>query len=190
MKRSINLIVLLSTLLAWTAIASANEAAAPTIRITMDCMVYSGHCNFNPGDLGSPEYGAADFSPVAPGWNASFSSMPAISWINDGTGYYAEFGSGGSIAINAPNGLHFTGTLTSGLAITLSPQIAETVAWFDGFWSSGQQAQGLIAWENINYPNSPVTLEVNTVPEPSTFLLFGSAVAGCAGTFKRRFTGR
>jgi hypothetical protein len=60
----------------------------------------------------------ADFSPVAPGWSATFDSGPAIAWGVIFGAYQAEFGLGGSVAIAAPGGMQLSGMLTSGVAFS------------------------------------------------------------------------
>ena len=93
MRRWITITTFVAALLGCTAMASAS--VFPPLTMTMDCSVFMANCAFDPGDLGSPEQGLADFSPVAPGWSASFASGPAIAWGSIGGSYQAVFGGGG-----------------------------------------------------------------------------------------------
>jgi PEP-CTERM motif len=172
-------------LLGCTPLASASVVPALSTTIIMDCSIPSAVCNFDPGSQGSPESGMADFSSVAPGWSATFDSAPAISWGVIFGEYMAEFGPGGSFAIAAPGGMQFAGALTSGLALSFPDGSAETVAWFQGYWNNGLFADGVMSWDDFE-TGAPVTFTVTTsTPEPSTFLLFGSALAGLGGISRR-----
>jgi hypothetical protein len=159
--------------------AIADVFSPLTITITMDCSVFPADCAFDPGQLGSPEQGWADFTPMAPGWSATFDSDPAIAWgVIFGT-YIAEF-DGGSFAIAAPGGMQLSGTLTSGVAFSFPGDFAETAAWFRGYWSNGLFANGVMVWDNFD-PGAAVTLDVTTyTPEPTSFFLLGSGFAGLA----------
>jgi PEP-CTERM motif len=186
MRGCVNTAVFMAVLLGGTLVASATAVPSLTTTITMDCSTASAVCNFDPGSQGSPESGMADFRSVAPGWSASFDSAPAIAWGIIFQEYIAEFGPGGSFAIAAPGGMQFSGMLTSGLALSFPDGSAETVAWFQGHWNNGLFANGVMVWNDFD-PGAPVTLTVTTdaTPEPGSFLLFGSALAGLAGTLRR-----
>ena len=185
MRRWLIVTAFVAALLCCTPVASASVIPSLTTTIVMDCSMFSTVCSFDPGSQGSAEQGFADFSPVAPGWSASFDSGPAIAWGVILGAYQAEFGMGGSFAIAAPGGMQLSGTLTSGLAFSFPGGYEETVAWFQGYWNSGQYADGVMAWDNFDAGN-PVTLDVTTsTPEPSSFLLFGSAFAGLVGMLRR-----
>jgi len=143
-------------------------------------------CNFDPGAQGSPEHGSADFSPVAPGWSAAFDSAPAIAWGVIFGEYIAEFGVGGSFTIDAPGGMHLSGMLTSGVAFSFPGGAAEEVAWFQGYWNNGLYADGLMVGDSLGADGSFATLVVTTyTPEPGSFLLFGSALAGLAAMYRK-----
>lgn len=151
----------------------------------MDCSMFSTMCAFDPGVLGSPEHGFADFTPVAPGWSAAFDSAPAIAWGNIFGSYIAEFGAGGSFAIAEPGGMQLSGMLTSGVAFSFPSGDAEEVAWFRGFWDSGLHADGVMVWNSFD-ADASVTLDVTTyTPEPGSLLLFGSALPVLAGILRR-----
>jgi hypothetical protein len=129
----------------------------------------------------------ADFSLVAPGWSAAFDSAPAIAWGTIFGAYQAEFNMGGSFAIDAPSGMQLSGMLTSGVAFSFPGGYVSTIAWFQGQWNSGLYADGVMAWDTFD-AGAPVTLDVTTyTPEPDSFLLFGSALAGFAGVLRRNF---
>jgi hypothetical protein len=166
-----------ATVVGCTSLAPASVIPSLTATLTMDCSTTPAFCNFDPGDQGSPEQGMVDFSPVAPGWTAAFDSGPAIAWGVFFGAYQAEFGIGGSFTIAAPGGVQLSGTLTSGLAFSFpGGPYAETVAWFQGSWSNGLYADGVMDWESFDAA-APVTLDVNTyTPEPGSFLLLASAL--------------
>ncbi len=155
----------------------------------MDCSTSQGACSFDPGSQGSPELGMADFNSVAPGWSASFDSAPAISWGVILDEYIAEFGTGGSFTIDAPGGMVFTGMLTSGVAFGFPGGGAEAVAEFQGHWNNGMFADGVMIGDAIGNQGLDATLIVTTftTPEPGSFLLLGSALAGLAGMSRRTF---
>jgi hypothetical protein len=186
MRGCVTIVVFLSALLGGTLVASASAVSSLTTTITMDCSTAPAVCNFNPGSQGSPESGMADFSSVAPGWSASFNSAPAIAWGIIFQEYIAEFGPGGFFDITAPGGMQFSGMLTSGLALSFPDGTAETVAWFQGHWNNGFYANGVMVWDDFE-PGAPVTLTVTTytTPEPGSFLLLGSALAGLAVRLQR-----
>ena len=179
-RLSFTVTALVAVLLVCAPVATADVFPPLTMTITMDCSMFPADCAFDPGSLGSPEHGSADFTPVAPGWSATFDSDPAIAWgVIFGT-YIAQFGAGGSFAIAAPGGMQLSGSLTSGVAFSFPAGYAETVAWFQGYWNNGLYADGVMVWDNFS-PGPPVTLEVTTyTPEASSFLLLGSGLAGLA----------
>jgi hypothetical protein len=184
MRRWATATAFVTVLLGCTLLASASIIPLTTT-ITMGCSSQPTECNFDPGSQGSPELGMADFSSVTPGWSAAFNSAIAISWGVFFGEYIAEFGPGGSFVIAAPGGMQLSGTLTSGLALSFPDGSAETVAWFQGYWNNGLFANGVMYWNSID-AGAPVTLQVTTsTPEPSSFLLFGSALAGLAGVLRR-----
>jgi hypothetical protein len=169
-----------AALLGCAPMARASIVSSLTITITMDCSTFSTMCAFDPGGLGSPEHGLADFTPVAPGWSAAFDSAPAIAWGFIFGTYFAEFGTGGSFAIDAPGGMQLSGMLTSGVAFSFPGGLEETVAWFRGYWDNGMYADGVMVWNNFD-AGEPVTLDVTTyTPEPGSLLLFGSAFPALA----------
>jgi hypothetical protein len=185
MRGSVTITAFVAVLLGCTPLASASVVSSLTTTITMDCSKPPAVCNFDPGRQGSPESGMADFSSVAPGWSASFDSASAITWGFFFGEYIAEFGPGGSFAIAAPGGMQFSGMLTSGMALRFPDGSAQTVAWFQGHWNNGFFANGVMVWNDFE-AGAPVTLQVTTnTPEPGSFLLFGSALAGLGGVLRR-----
>jgi|HubBroStandDraft_4_1064222.scaffolds.fasta_scaffold47209_2 hypothetical protein len=185
MRRWFTATFVVAAALACAPLTWANAFSALTTTIIMDCSGPPAPCNWDPGSQGSPEHGIADFSPVAPGWSATFDSGPAIAWGVIFGAYQAEFGMGGSFAIAAPGGMQLSGMLTSGVAFSFPGGYEVTVAWFQGYWNSGLYADGVMTWENLD-AGAPVTLDVTTyTPEPGSFLLFGSALAGLAGMLRR-----
>ena len=187
MRRWVTVTTFVAALLGCAPMATASVLTPLTTTITMDCSVFTADCAFYPGSLGSPEQGSVDFTPVAPGWSATFNSDPAFAWGFILGSYIAEFGMGGSFAIAAPGGMQLSGTLTSGVAFSFPGGLAETVAWFQGYWNNGSYADGILVWNNFD-PGAPATLDVTTytnTPEPGSLLLFGSGLAGLAGMWRR-----
>lgn len=176
MRRWITVTAFVAVLLGYPLLAPASIIRSLTASITVDCSAALASCNFDPGSQGSPEQGVADFSPVAPGWSATFDSGPAIAWGIIFGAYQAEFGTGGSFAIAAPGGLQLSGMLTSGVAFSFPGGYAETVAWFQGYWSNGLYADGMMVWQNFD-AGAPATLDVTTfTPEPGTIALLGAGI--------------
>ncbi len=191
MRRWLSVTALVAALLGCTPLARAGILPSLSTTITMDCTPAATFCNFNPGSLGSPEQGMANFNPVAPGWSADFKSAPAISWGVFVGVYQAEFGPGGDFSIAAPDGMEFLGTLTSGIAFEFPVGFIQTVASFQGYWNNGLYANGVMVEDPFGLNGPFVTLSVTTTatPEPGSFFLFGSALAGLAGIFRRTFPG-
>jgi len=188
-KRWVAVIGLVAALLGCEPLARASVVPSLTTIITMDCTTVSTVstvCTFDLGSQGSPEQGMADFTPVAPGWSAGFASDPAFAWGVFFGAYLAEFGMGGSFTIDAPGGMQLTGMLTSGVAFSFPSGYAETVGWFHGYWNNGLYADGLMVGDALGSQGLSATLEVTTyTPEPASFFLFGSALAGLSGRFRR-----
>lgn len=187
MRRWVTAIVVAAVLLAWTPLIRASVLSSLSTNLIMDCSVLQQVCNFDAGSRGSPEHGTADFVRIAPGWIATFDSDPAITWGIFFGEYIAEFGRGGAVSITEPGGLQFSGILTSGVAFRFPNGFEETVAWFQGRWSNGLYADGLMVGQVFDGDNSSAALVVNTyAPEPGSFFLFGSGLAGLAGMLRRR----
>lgn len=178
MRRWFAATAFVAVLLGCSSLAPASVVPSSlTVTLTMDCSTMSALCNFNPGSQGSPEQGMANFSPVAPGWSASFDSAPAISWGVILDTYQAGFGTGGSFTLTAPGGMQLSGMLTSGVAFLFPRGTAETAAWFQGNWNNGLSANGVMVWDDFD-AGAPVTLNVTTyAPEPASFFLLASALA-------------
>jgi hypothetical protein len=186
-RRGIIVTIFVAALLGCTPMAFASVFPSVTTTIMMDCSEFTSYCAFDPGDLGSPEQGLADFTPVAPGWSVSFASDPAIAWGSFGGSYQAEFGAGGFFAIAAPGGMQLVGALTSGVAFSFPGGYGETVAWFRGYWNNGLYGDGVLVWNDFGYDGAPAILEVTTsTPELNSILLFGSGLAGLAGLWRRK----
>lgn len=186
MRRWVTVTAFVAALLGCAPLAPASVVPSLTTTITMDCSMFSTVCTFDPGSQGSAEQGVANFTPVAPGWSAAFASDPAIAWGVFFGAYQAEFGMGGFFTIDAPGGMQLSAMLTSGVAFSFPSGDAETVAWFQGYWNNGWFADGLMIGDAFGTEGLSATLAVTTyTPEPGSFLLFGSALAGLAGVFRR-----
>ena len=106
--------------------------SAPNCDVTLDCSATSADCNFDPGTQGYPEHGMADFSPVAPGWSASFDSASAISMGHFFPNLRSRIWYRYFFCLKCTWRLQLLGMLTSGVAFSFPTGLAETVAWFRG----------------------------------------------------------
>jgi hypothetical protein len=187
-RRWFTVTALVAALLGCTPLARARVVPSLTTIITMDCTSVSTVCTFDPGSQGSPEHGLVDFTPVDPGWSATFNSDQAITWGYFFDAYQAEFGMGGSFTIDAPGGMQFSGVLTSGVAFSFLSGFASTAAWFQGYWNNGLYADGFMTGDAIGSYGLSATLAVTTynTPEPSSIFLLGSALVGLSGTVRRK----
>ncbi len=94
MRHWIAVTAFVAVLLGCTPLARASVVSSLTTTLNMNCLMFSTVCTFDPGSRGSPEQGMADFTPVAPGWSATFYSDPAIAWGFIHRTYFAGFGGG------------------------------------------------------------------------------------------------
>jgi hypothetical protein len=148
------------------------------------CAYYLGQDGF--AASGSGNFNANVFGTAQLAYN--FTTGLPLSWSDDGGSYYATFGLGGVFQMSLPGGLTFTGVVTSGSAGE-EGLTSEVQVFFSGQWSNGQFATGNVyEYEIGNGPMESLTEQIGqggqgrlarqSTPEPSTFLLLGSAALG------------
>lgn len=176
-------------------LALSSLAVCQSLNLTDACTYPDLPCGSanSGGPNGGPASGSADFSGFGQLVTFSFETNNPLSWQYnqpDGT-YYAQFGYGGSFDLTSPFGT-FTGVVTSGSS-RINPGFTEEEAGitFTGYWNNGLFSAGTAYVDVCNdCMNSPTTISVvmSTTPEPSTLVLFGSAVLGLGGLMRRRLT--
>lgn len=148
------------------------------------CTYYLGQDGF--AASGSGNFDANVFGTAQVAYN--FTTGLPLSWSDDGYSYFATFGLGGVFQMSLPGGLTFTGVVTSGSAAG-EGLTSEVQVYYSGQWSNGQFANGSVYEYELGYgPTQSLTEQIGqggqgrlagqTAPEPSTFVLLGSAVVG------------
>jgi hypothetical protein len=136
---------------------------------------------------GSPAGGSANFNSIDQPWSFSFQTASPAHWQCDShcEDYYATFTAGGTFLMNGPDGLTFSGLITSGQAwqnvdLTWGADLS-----FSGQWSNGLSAHGDLA-DLVTAWNGPyASLDVYTVPEPASLALLGGGILAVWGARKR-----
>jgi hypothetical protein len=157
------------------------------------CTYYLGQDGFAASGSGNFDANVFGTSQVA----YYFTTGLPLSWSDDGGSYYATFGLGGVFQMSLPGGLTFTGVVTSGSAGE-EGLTSEVQVYYSGQWSNGQFANGSVyEYEIGNGPTQSLTEQIGQgeqsrlagqpTPEPSTFLLVGSAALGAWGWRKKLF---
>jgi hypothetical protein len=104
------------------------------------------NCTYFFGDPGYKAGGSGNFSTGttgAPSVSYYFVTGLPLSWSDTGYSYTATFGLGGSFQMTLPNGLTFTGMITSGSAGS-EGFTSEIQVYYAGRWSDGQYATGSV----------------------------------------------
>jgi hypothetical protein len=158
-----------------------------TVNLAMDCSEQLGqYCDADPGAFGGPARSEADFTPIGQPWEFGATTGSALSWAYNGDNYFATFGYGGSFDMNGPNGLTFTGVVTSGSTTFIAPGSWNVDVTYFGQWSNGLYADGSA---EVQIQEGGVIrsagLSSQIAPEPGTFLLMGSGLLGL-GAWKYR----
>lgn len=185
MKRLLGCLVLL---LASTQLLLAGPVKNNDIDLNLDmvqCLTGGPpqYCNFDPGwgADGGPASGWANFSLIDEPYSFNFETGSALSWTYDGNNYSAVFGYGGFFDMVGPDGLTFTGVVTSGTSGWFGVGSGVNVNYF-GQWSNGEYADGT-AYITFNYDfvTSEADLTSHPAPEPSSLFLLGSGALGLLG---------
>jgi hypothetical protein len=143
------------------------------------------YCNFDAGWAadGGPGSGWADFSMVNLPYSFSFETPAASSWqyFPGFSTYWAVYGYGGFFDMVGPDGLTFTGVVTSGSS-GFNGLGADIMVNYFGQWSNGVYADGSAEFTlQLDSGNNFVTLTNQPAPEPSSLFLLGSGALGLLG---------
>ena len=129
---------------------------------------------------GTAATGSADFTSIGTPVTFEFATDKPLSWVLQGTNYYAVFGYGGTFQMTGPDGLTFAGVVTSGTAVAGGMSSQADVNFF-GLWSNGQYADGTADVWQPGGGGLWVSLDEEIAPEPSSIVLLGTGFLGLWG---------
>lgn len=133
-------------------------AAGPNNNISLTMSNCLGqYCQADPGFMGSPATESANFALINQPYSFNVRTADAVSYFYDPqTQYYsATFGtgssfSGGGFNMTGPNGLIFTGFVTSGKSFSPQPTVWQVEVNYSGVWSNGVHATGTAMVQVMN----------------------------------------
>jgi hypothetical protein len=177
--------------LASTQLLFADSVNPPfNLNLSMGDCSLSNNCFSNTGFMGSPATAYADFSLINEPFTFNLQTGDALTYTYDPvTGdYSATFGLGGFFDMTGPNGLTFTGVVTSGsTAFTFNSWNVDVT--YSGQWSDGQYATGTadVSIGGGGIEGAATLTQQDTVPEPGSFILLGSGLLGALGLRRKLF---
>jgi hypothetical protein len=175
------LLFCLAAVFCLTTFALADNTNELTFSISMDCN-RGQYCFSDPGSAGSPASANGDFSYVGDPFTFNALTGGATQWVLNGQDYSATFGYGGSFQMTGPDGLTFSGVVTSGSA-EFVPDSWTVQINYAGEWSNGLYATGSAEVQvGEGGAFTTASLQSQVSPEPSSLLLG----TGIAGVFARK----
>ncbi len=186
---ALSFLFLLVVLLALPAVSVADDSQVLTTHISMFCPHDINVCSVSPyvGVPGNAAGGHVNFNSIEQPWSFSFQTANPTHWQCDThcEDYYATFAVGGSFLMNGPDGLTFSGEVTSGKAwqnvdLTWGADLS-----FSGQWSNGLSAYGDLSDLVTDWNGPYASLDVYTVPEPASLALMGGGMLAVWGMRKR-----
>jgi prepilin-type processing-associated H-X9-DG protein len=149
-----------------------------TVNLSTGCSPVLTQCSSDLGFEGSPAEARADFGFNINNWMFMAETGRALSWHVEEDNYFATFGYGGSFLMTGPEGLTFTGVVTSG-TVSGSDLATDVELTYFGQWSNGLYADGSVSVVFIDdLEVGGANLKSQIAPEPSTFLQLGTGIAG------------
>lgn len=170
-------LLFLLVLCALPGVSMADTSQDLTTHLAMFCPNDVNVCSVSPylGAPGNAAVGQANFNSIDLPWSFSFQTANPTHWQCDShcEDYYATFAVGGTFLMNGPDGLTFSGQITSGQAwqnvdLTWGADVS-----FSGQWSNGLSAYGDLSDLVTDWNGPYASLDVYTTPEPASLALLG-----------------
>src|SRR5690348_3707140 len=136
----------LVVLVALPQVSLANQAGDLSVHLSMYCPYDANVCSVSPyiGSPGTAADGKVNFNSMQRPWSFNFLSADPNQWQCDPhcENYYATFAVGGTFLMDGPDGLTFTGQITTGKAWQNVDSSWGADMSFTGQWSNGLSAYG------------------------------------------------
>ena len=179
----------LVVLVALPRLSLADQVQDLNVHLSMYCPHDAGACAVSPyiGAPGTPADGLVNFGSMQRPWSFNFMTANPNHWQCDPhcEDYYATFGVGGTFLMDGPDGLTFTGEITSGKSWQNVDSSWGADMSFVGQWSNGLSAYGSFT-DTYNGQIGPyASLDVYTAPEHSSLALLGGGMLGLWGIRRR-----